>query len=87
MMGVWTYTKPRLLEELMHGIGRRAADPEGGGKQVGPGAQMLDGPQEFHAVALFLQGIVGGGRALHGDLGSLQLQGLLGLRRQHHGAA
>lgn len=33
-----------------------------------------------------MQGIVGGGPALHGDLGSPQLQGLLGLRRQHHGA-
>ena len=70
----------------MHGIGRRAANPEGGGKQIGPGTQMLDGPQELHAVALFLQGIVRRGPALHGDLGSPQLQGLLGLRRQHHGA-
>ena len=78
--------KAPALEELMHGIGRRAANPEGSGKQIGPGTQMLDGPQEFHAVALFLQGIVGGGPALHGDLGSPQLQGLLGLRRQHHGA-
>ena len=83
--GVNIYEAP-ALEKLMHGIGRRAADPERGGKQIGPGAQMLDGPQEFHTVALFLQGIVGGGPALHGDLGGLQLQGLLGLRRQHHGA-
>ena len=55
------------LEELVDGGGRHAADPEGGGEQVGAGPQMLDGPQELHAVALFLQGIVRGGLALHLD--------------------
>ena len=69
MMGGVDIHEAPALEELMHGIGRRAADPEGSGEQVGPGAQMLDGPQELHAVALFLQGIVGSGPALHGDLG------------------
>ena len=78
--------KAPLLEELMDGVGRYAPHPEGGGEEVGAGPQMLDGPQEFHAVALFLQGIVRGGHALHSDGGSFDLQRLLGLRRQHHGA-
>ena len=74
------------LEELVDGVGCYAADPEGSGEQVGAGPQMLDGPQELHAVALFLQRIVRGGLALHLDGGGLYLQRLLGLRRQHHGA-
>ena len=83
--GLYIHKTP-ALEKLMHRVGRRGADAERGGEQVGAGPQVLDGPQEFHAVALFLQGIVRRGPALHGDLGSPQLQGLLGLRRQHHGA-
>ena len=75
-----------LLEELVDGVGRHAPHPEGGGEQVRPGTQMLDGPQELHAVALLLQGIVGGGDALHLDGGGLQLQGLFGPGSQHHGA-
>ena len=75
-----------LLEELVDGVGRHAPHPEGGGEQVGPGTQVLDGPQELHAVALLLQGIVGGGGALHQDGGGLQLQRLLGLRSQLHRA-
>ena len=75
-----------LLEELMNGVGRHAPHPEHGGKQVRPGPQVLDGTQKLHAVALFLQGVVGGGGALHLDGGGLQLQGLLGLRRQDDGA-
>ena len=47
---------------------------------------MLNGPQELHAVALFLQGVVRGGGALHGDLRGLQLQGLLGIGGQGHHA-
>ena len=70
----------------MHRLGRHAAHPEGCGKQIGTGPQMLDGAEELHAVALFLQGIVGGGSALHGDLPGLQLKGLLGLRGQHQSA-
>ncbi len=66
----------------MHRLGRHAADPEGGGEEIGAGAQMLDRPQEFHAVALFLQGIIRRGDALHRDLNRLQLKGLLGLRGQ-----
>ena len=75
-----------LLEELVDSISRHAPHPEGGGEQVGPGAQMLNGPQELHAVALFLQGVVRGGGALHGDLRGLQLQGLLGIGGQGHHA-
>ena len=67
----------------MDGVGRHAAHPEGGGEQVGAGAQMLDGAQELHGVALLLQRIVGGGGALHGDLGSLQFKGLLGVGGEH----
>ena len=74
------------LEELVDGVGCYAADPEGSGEQVGAGPQMLDGPQELHAVALFLQGIVGGGLALHLDGDGLDLERLLGLGRQHDGA-
>ena len=72
-----------LLEELVDGVGRHAAHPEGGGEQVGAGAQVLDGAQELHGVALLLQRIVGGGGALHGDLGSFQLKGLLGVGGEH----
>ena len=75
------------LEELVDGVGRHGADAERGGKQIGAGPQVLDGAQEFHAVALLLQGIVGGGLALHLDSGGLDLQRLLGVRCQHYGAA
>ena len=75
------------LEELMDGVGRRRADAERGGKQIGAGTQMLDSTQELHAVALLLQGIVRGGLALHLDGVSLHLQRLLGVRCQHHGTA
>ena len=78
--------KAPLLEKLVDGVGRHAPHPEGGGEQVGPRTQVLDGPQELHAVALLLQGIVGGGGALYLDFAGLQLQGLLGLGGQHHGA-
>ena len=74
------------LEELMHRIGRHGADAERGGKQVGAGTEVLDGAQELHAVTLLLQGIVRRGLALHLDGVRLDLQRLLGVRRQHHGA-
>ena len=75
------------LEELVNGVGRHGADAEGGGKQIGAGPQVLDGAQELHAVALLLQGIVGGGLTLHLDGVGLDLQRLLGVRCQHYGAA
>ena len=70
----------------MDGVGGHRAHPEGGGEQIGPGPQVLDGPQELHAVAFLLQGVVGGGGALHRDGGGLHLQGLLGLGGEHHRA-
>ena len=78
--------KAPLLEELVDGVGDEAAHPEHGLKGVGAGTQMGHGAQEFQGVALFLQGIVGGGGALHGDLGCLELEGLLGVGGLHQGA-
>ena len=78
--------KAAALEELVHGVGRDGADAERRGEEVRPRAQMLDRAQELHAVALFLQGIVGGGLALHLDGDGLDLERLLGLGRQHDGA-
>ena len=78
--------KALVLEEAVDGVGRSGADPEGGGEQVGPGTQVLDGAQELHAVALLLQGIVGGGGTLHSDGVGLYLQGLLGAGGEHHSA-
>ena len=73
-----------VLKEAVDGVGGHRPHPEGGGEQVGPGPQMLDGAQELHAVALFLQGIVGGGGALHRDGGGFHLQRLLGLGGKRH---
>ena len=70
----------------MDGVGGHAPHPEGGGEQVGPGPQVLDGAQVLHAVAFLLEGVLRGGGALHRDGGGLDLQGLLGLRREGHGA-
>ena len=75
------------LEELVHGVGRRASHTESRGEEVRARAQMLNGAQIFDAVALFLQGIVGGGHALDLDLCCLDFERLLGLGRQHDGAA
>ena len=75
--------KAAVLEELVYRRRRDAADAEHGGEQVGPGPQVLDGAQEFHAVALFLQRVVRRGDALHRDLRGLELKGLLGLGREH----
>ena len=47
---------------------------------------MLDRPQELHAVALFLEGIVRGGSAFHGNLRGFQLQRLLGVGSQSYHA-
>ena len=79
--------KALLLEELMDGIGRHGAHPEHRRERIGSGPQMSDGAQVFHAVALFLQGIFGGGCALHGDNGGLKLDGLLGIGGIHQRAA
>ena len=73
-----------VLEEGVYGVGRHGPDPEHGGEQVGTGPQMGDGAQVLHAVALFLQGVVRGGHALHHNGAGLHLQRLFGLRREHH---
>ena len=78
--------KAPVLEEAVDGVGGYRAHPEGGGEQIRSGPQVLDGPQELHAVALLLQGVVGGGGALYRDGGGLHLQGLLGLGGEHHRA-
>ncbi|MPM27916.1 hypothetical protein SDC9_74432 [bioreactor metagenome] len=74
------------LEKLMDGIGRDAPHPEGGGKQIRPGPQVLNRAEELRAMALFLKGIIGGGGPLHLDLRGLQLQRLLGVGSQYHRA-
>ena len=83
--GLYIHETP-ALEELMHCVGRHGAYPERGGEQVGTGPQVLDGPQEFHAVTLLLQGVIRRGLSLYLDAVGLHLQRLLGIRRQHHGA-
>ena len=79
--------KAAALEELVHGVGRRASHTESRREEVRARTKMLDGAQIFDAVALFLQGIVGGGHALDLDLCCLDFERLLGLGRQHDGAA
>ena len=72
-----------LLEELVDGVGGQGADAEHSLEGVGSRAQMGDGPQELHGVALGLQGEVAGGGALDLDGGGLDLEGLLGAGSQH----
>ena len=71
--------KAVLLEELVDAVGRGGADAEGGAEQVGARPQVGNGPQKLHGVALFLQGVIGGGGALYHDFGSVDFKGLLGL--------
>ncbi len=40
MMGRMDVNEAAVLEELVNGEGRHRPDPESGGKQVGPGAQV-----------------------------------------------
>ncbi len=75
-----------ILEEAVDRVGRHAPHPEGGGEQVGAGPQVLDGAQVLHGVALLLEGVLGGGGALHRDGVGLHLQRLLGVGGQHHRA-
>ena len=72
--------KPAFLKETVYGERGGAPDAEDGGKEVCPGAQMLDGPQKFHAVAFFLQGVVRRGHTLHLNRGGFQFQRLFCLR-------
>ena len=69
--------KALILEEAVNSARCHASHAEGCGEQVGAGTQMLNGTQEFCAVALGLQGVFGGGLAFHGDGLCLQLEGLL----------
>ena len=76
-----------LLEELVDGVSRHAADAEGGVEGVGAGAQGGHGAQILHAHLLFLQRVfVGGAVAQDLDGIGVQLKGLLGLRGQHDAA-
>ena len=50
--------KALALEKVMHGLCRHASHTKYRGEQVGAGTKMLDRPEKFHTVALFLQGIV-----------------------------
>ena len=71
----------------MHGLGRHAAHPEGRREQIRAGPQVLDRAQILGGVALFLQRVVRRGRALHRDLGGLELKGLGRVGREHQLAA
>ena len=71
-----------LLEELVDGVGDEAADAEDGLEGVRARTQMRHGAQILHRMALGLDGIIRGGRALDEDLACLQLKRLLGLGRQ-----
>ena len=78
--------KAALLEKLVHGLRRDAADAERGVEEVRARAQMLDRAQELHAVALFLQRIIRRGDALDLNVRGLELKRLLGLGRQREDA-
>ena len=71
------------LEKFVDGLRRDASYAEGCGEEVSSGAQMLDRAQKLNAVAFFLEGVVGGRRALDGYRIRLQLKGLLCLGSQH----
>ena len=71
-----------LLEELVDGERNQAADTENGLEGVGARAQMRDGAQILHGVALGLDGKVRRGRAFDIDLLCLKLKRLLGVGRQ-----
>ena len=75
--------KAVAAEKFVHCLRRNAADAEGCREQVRARSQVLDSAQELDAVALFLKRIVGGGCALDGDLGRLQLKRLLRVGREH----
>ena len=72
-----------LLEERVHRLRRHAAHAERRAEEVRARTQMLDRAQKFHAVALFLQRIIRRGRALERDAVGLELERLLGVRREH----
>ena len=75
--------KAAVLEERVHRLRGHAADTERRAEEVRARAQVLNRTQELHAVALFLQRIVRCGRALDRDAVGLELERLLGVRREH----
>ena len=72
-----------FVEKFVQSEGRFGTDSEHSVEGVGARTEMGNGAQEFKGVALVLQGIIGGGGALHLDLLRLQLKGLFGFGRQH----
>ena len=79
--------KAALLEVLMDRVGDQGADTECCLEHVGAGAEMRDGAQILHGVALFLKRVIGSAGALDGDLGCLDLERLLCLGRSDQCAA
>ena len=79
--------KALLAEKLVYRLSRSAPDAEYRREQVRARPKVLNGAQKLNAVALFLQWIVGRGRALDDDLGRFQLERLLRLRGEHQLAA
>ena len=79
--------KAAVVKELVDGVGRDRAHPEDGVKGVGTRAQMGDRTQILQRMALFLQRIIRRGDPLHRDFCSMDLEGLLGVRGEHHAAA
>ena len=75
--------KAAVLEERVHRLCGHAADAKRRAEEVRARAQVLDRAQELHAVALFLQRVVRRGRALDRDAVGLELERLLGVRREH----
>ena len=75
--------KVPLLEILVDGVGDQRPHAEHCLKGVGPGTEMGNGPQILKAVALFLQRVIGSGRALHLHRVGLDLKRLLGLGRAY----
>ena len=75
--------KAPVVEKLVDGKSRFAAHPEGSVEQVGPGAQVGDGTQKFHRMALFLQRVIRRALPFHQDGLGLDLNGLVALGFHH----
>ena len=82
--GVYVH-EASLMEKLVNRKSNLAAHAEDRGEQIGSGTKVCDLAQEFYAVSLLLQRIVGGGCALNVDGSRLDLKGLLVVGGQHKG--
>ena len=71
--------KAALVEEAVDGKSSFAADAENSVEGIGSGAQVLDGTQVLHGVALLLQGVICRALALDQDDIGGQLNSLLGV--------